>query len=216
MVLAPWLHGWWKGARRCDMLRSVAQHIGYRLEAADGRVGRVRDVLFDDRRWQIRYLVTSTGPWILGRQVLVPGVVLGVSNPVSRTIAVGMTRTEIHGAPLAEDRRGGSGLHSLRRVTGYRVRAVDGDAGILDDLIMDDESWELKLAVVDARTWLAGSRVVVRMPRIEYIDRESRRIGLSLDRDAIRRRPPYDPAAPVNRATDGGCRYDYLGRPHCS
>ena len=52
------------------MFRSVKNLIGYPLQAVDGEIGRVADVLFDDRQWGVRYLVAHTGGWLTGRKVL--------------------------------------------------------------------------------------------------------------------------------------------------
>lgn len=38
------------------MKRSVRDLIGYPVEAQDGKVGKVRDVLFGDRHWRVRFL----------------------------------------------------------------------------------------------------------------------------------------------------------------
>jgi hypothetical protein len=53
------------------MLRSIDELIGYKIEARDGYMGRVSDFLFDDELWVIRYMVTNTGNWLVGRQVLI-------------------------------------------------------------------------------------------------------------------------------------------------
>jgi len=37
---------------------------------------------------------------------------------------------------------GNPNLHSAREVAGYRVMAIDGEIGHVDDFIMDDEAWE--------------------------------------------------------------------------
>jgi hypothetical protein len=42
------------------------------LAAADGDLGKVMDLYFDDESWTARYLVVDTGGWLTGRQVLVP------------------------------------------------------------------------------------------------------------------------------------------------
>ena len=39
--------------------------------AVDGRVGAVKDFLFDDQSWKLRWMVVDTGHWLPGRQVLI-------------------------------------------------------------------------------------------------------------------------------------------------
>lgn len=52
-------------------LQSTRAVAGYRLHAADGPIGHVRDYIIDDEKWLIRYLVARTGNWLPGRQVLI-------------------------------------------------------------------------------------------------------------------------------------------------
>jgi len=42
------------------------------LHAADGDIGRVHDLYFDDRRWTVRYLVVDTRHWLPGRRERTP------------------------------------------------------------------------------------------------------------------------------------------------
>jgi sporulation protein YlmC with PRC-barrel domain len=52
-------------------LRSVQEVAGYSIRAIDDSVGRLRDLLFDDETWAVRYLVVGTKRWFFGRRVLV-------------------------------------------------------------------------------------------------------------------------------------------------
>lgn len=53
------------------MLRSIKNTFGYPIEARDGPIGSVKDCLFDDRHWRLRYLVADTRKWLPGRKVLI-------------------------------------------------------------------------------------------------------------------------------------------------
>jgi sporulation protein YlmC with PRC-barrel domain len=52
-------------------LRSAQEVAGYSIRAIDESVGRLRDLLFDDETWAVRYLVVGTKRWFFGRRVLV-------------------------------------------------------------------------------------------------------------------------------------------------
>ena len=52
-------------------LRSVAEVIGYDIQALDGEIGHVDDFIVDDETWAIRYMVANTGNWLPGRNVLI-------------------------------------------------------------------------------------------------------------------------------------------------
>ena len=52
-------------------LRSVKEITGYHIQARDGEIGHVDDVVLEDKSWVIRYLVVDTGKWLPGKKVLV-------------------------------------------------------------------------------------------------------------------------------------------------
>ena len=48
------------------MLWDASAINGYAIEASDGRVGTVSDLLFEDVGWVVRWLVVDTGNWLSG------------------------------------------------------------------------------------------------------------------------------------------------------
>jgi hypothetical protein len=54
------------------MLWDASAINGYAIEASDGLLGTVSDLLFEDVGWAIRWLVVDTGRWLPGRKVLLP------------------------------------------------------------------------------------------------------------------------------------------------
>lgn len=81
------------------MLRSANELIGDHVLADDGQIGSVHDFLYEDREWVIRYLVVSTGPWILGKKVLISVRALGQPDWTSNQFPVTLTREEIKNSP---------------------------------------------------------------------------------------------------------------------
>ena len=53
------------------MLFALNGLIGCPVAAADGDVGSVKDFLFDDQNWKVRWMVVDTGHWLPGRKVLI-------------------------------------------------------------------------------------------------------------------------------------------------
>jgi PRC-barrel domain protein len=79
-------------------LRSTNAVIGHHIEAADGDIGHLEDLLIDDQTWAIRYLVVNTSNWWGGRRVLVPPEwITDVSWPETR-ISVDLTRQAVKDA----------------------------------------------------------------------------------------------------------------------
>ncbi|MDO3703564.1 PRC-barrel domain-containing protein [Micromonospora sp. C28SCA-DRY-2] len=72
---------------------------GYRVEATDGRIGSVDEASGDtDARW----LVVDTGPWILGRKVLLPVGTVDRVDHLDRTVYVDRTREQVKESPAFE------------------------------------------------------------------------------------------------------------------
>lgn len=86
------------------MLRNTNEIIGYKLAAADGVFGKVKDFLFDEDQWTVRYMVADAGPWLVGKKVLVSPLSLGDPDWRSGTLSVRLTRDQVKAAPdLDED-----------------------------------------------------------------------------------------------------------------
>jgi PRC-barrel domain len=71
---------------------------GYHLQASDGEIGHVDDVLIDGT-WRIRYLVVDTSNWIGGKSVVIsPTALHGIDWSHSR-MQVDLTREAIRESP---------------------------------------------------------------------------------------------------------------------
>ena len=81
------------------MLRSAKHILGYTVKASDGDMGKVKDVLFDDRQWTIRYIVVDTGHWLPGRQVLISPASVGKADWNSKELGVALDRKRIEESP---------------------------------------------------------------------------------------------------------------------
>ena len=80
-------------------LRSCEEVMGYRIDATDGDIGHVHDLLVDEETWVIRYLVVKTSNWWGGHEVIiVPLWITGVSWAESRVL-VSLTRQQVKDAP---------------------------------------------------------------------------------------------------------------------
>jgi hypothetical protein len=59
-------------------------------------------------------------------------------------------------APEAAEPEGDPHLRSSADVIGYAVAGTDEEVGHVDDLIVEDEGWQVRYLVVDTRRWLSG------------------------------------------------------------
>ncbi|WP_054005330.1 PRC-barrel domain-containing protein [Cypionkella psychrotolerans] len=87
------------------MLLNLSTIRGHSIEASDGTIGFVSDVLFDDTSWMIRWLVVDTGDWLPGRKVLLPPSALGHAAPDSTTFPVRLTRAQVKASPDLDTHR---------------------------------------------------------------------------------------------------------------
>jgi hypothetical protein len=100
------------------MLFAVSGLEGCRVKASDGDVGAVKDFLFDDETWTIRWMAIDTGHWLPGRQVFIhPSAIAPLTLPPkprlpmmspgeTLELTVNLTRAQIEAGPHSrEDER---------------------------------------------------------------------------------------------------------------
>jgi sporulation protein YlmC with PRC-barrel domain len=81
------------------MLLAASAIKGYSVEAQDGALGTVKDLLFDDRTWQIKWLVVQTGSWLFDREVLLhPSAIEGFDN-IRQTLHFSLTKQQVQDSP---------------------------------------------------------------------------------------------------------------------
>src|SRR5579863_584010 len=81
------------------MLEVISALKGYAIEASDGRMGTVGDFLFDDRTWNVRWLVVDTGTWLTERKVLVHPSAIQRTDYERQAFAVDLTKAQVEGSP---------------------------------------------------------------------------------------------------------------------
>jgi hypothetical protein len=81
------------------LVRDISTLIGAPAFATDGETGRVRDFLFDDQSWRIRFLVLDAGNWLRRRDVILPASALELPDWQSRTLRVRLTSAEVRKCP---------------------------------------------------------------------------------------------------------------------
>ena len=81
------------------MLRTVRELQGCSIQATDGAIGRIDELLFDDEKWVIRYLVVDTGKWLPGRRVLLSPISVSRTDWASQVVELRLTRERIRNSP---------------------------------------------------------------------------------------------------------------------
>jgi uncharacterized protein YrrD len=83
------------------MLTSFSELKGQSIQATDGEIGSVHDVMFEGDCGAVRYLVVDTGGWLFGRKVLVSVYALNESASPG-ILSVDMTKEAIKDGPTLE------------------------------------------------------------------------------------------------------------------
>jgi hypothetical protein len=82
------------GARRGESIRVGDEVVGFRVEARDGKVGRVSHVVFERD-----YMVVDTGPWIFGQRVVVPTSLADHIDGARKRLVLSVTKDEVKNGP---------------------------------------------------------------------------------------------------------------------
>jgi hypothetical protein len=124
------------------MLRTLDNLLGYRLAAIDGEMGRVRDFLFDDASWKLRYLVVGTGHWLKSRRVLVAPSALGRIVSGKREFRVALTREQVRNSPDIDTDKPVSRQQERAMTAHYGWPAPDGMISVDPALTVDRNAQE--------------------------------------------------------------------------
>jgi hypothetical protein len=83
-------------------------------------------------------------------------------------------------------------LRSSDEVTGYHLRARDGEIGHVEDFLYDDQDWGIRYLVAGTRNWWPGKQVLVPPSWINAIHWEDRTVDVDAGREEIRQAPAYE------------------------
>ena len=80
-------------------LRSSREITGYDIQAMNGAIGHVEDLVVDDETWTVRYIEVDTRNWLPGKNVLLQMMRIDHISWVDRSVAVMLSRQAIESAP---------------------------------------------------------------------------------------------------------------------
>jgi hypothetical protein len=101
-------------------------------------------------------------------------------------------------------------LRSFNEVRKYGLRATDGDLGILEDLLIEPETWRITHMIADAKRWWPGGEVVIDRGLIQNIDWYEQKIEVLMSRDEVKNAPPYDRDQGITEAYQQALSQYYL------
>lgn len=83
------------------MLLSANHLLDFKVEAADGDIGNVKDIYFDNKQWRIRYIVVDTGKILPGKKVLISPSSFGHPQAMHKIMPIDLTRDKVKSSPDA-------------------------------------------------------------------------------------------------------------------
>ena len=119
-------------------LRDCKVVMNYHVQATDGDIGHIQDLLVDEETWAIRYIIVDTSNWWPGHQVLIaPQWIRNVSWH-DATVSVNLTQQAVKDAPpydstAALDREQETGIYAHYGRPGYWADGAQGKAAKPDD-----------------------------------------------------------------------------------
>lgn len=85
------------------ILRSYKEVQGYHINALDGKLGHLEDIVIDVKNWQIIYAIVDTSNWLpWSKKVLIPLGSMDKINFVEREVHIRMNTEAIKNAPEYE------------------------------------------------------------------------------------------------------------------
>lgn len=139
------------------MLWSARGITGYEMAATDGVMGRVSDVVFDDRAWRVRAMAVTIDQWSPHRTVLIDPIFLRRPDPQARVVPVAMTRQQVYESALRRET-------ATRRVQGLYEREPSCH-------------WNSRGVMLVAEPWFATARQQVdELPALLDADRHAQTV----------------------------------------
>lgn len=202
------------------MLRTSSELLRYDVEATDGMIGHVEDLLFDDQSWKVRWIVVDSGSLLEQHQAVIePATVSRLKFP-EETIALTLSKCEVEAAPGLEEvppvskQHEGRGydphLRSIGETCAYSISASDAKLGRIHGFMIELSSWTIRYLIVDTGEWMMGRLVLLSPHAIETIDWAGRTMRAGVTADAIRRSPVYDERSELSRDYEAFL-HDYYG-----
>jgi hypothetical protein len=81
------------------MLRFLLRTKRFTPHSSDGDIGDIKDFLFDDETWTVRYMVVHTGPWLFGKNVLISPFAFTEVDWENNKIQTSLTQEQIKNSP---------------------------------------------------------------------------------------------------------------------
>lgn len=90
-------------------------------------------------------------------------------------------------------------IHSVNSLSGFSIRATDGEIGSVNDVYFDDQQWVARYLVIETGGFFSRRKLLVSPYAVVRIDWIERHIDVSLTREQVKSSPDIDTDRPVSR-----------------
>jgi hypothetical protein len=105
-------------------------------------------------------------------------------------------------------------LRSFREIASYRIEHNGEDIAKVQDFVIDDGDWSIKLMVAVTGGWLDSRQAALPAGSVDGISWARRTLTVNRSKDDLGKLPLFDAKAPVNQE-ERIVYFDYHGESEC-
>ncbi|MFZ0545827.1 MAG: PRC-barrel domain-containing protein [Candidatus Promineifilaceae bacterium] len=90
-------------------------------------------------------------------------------------------------------------LRSIKELIHYKLKAIDGEIGQVNDFYFDEQSWTIRYLIADTGTWLTGRKVLIAPEALKQPEWAEEQFPVALKKEAIENSPSIEADKPVSR-----------------
>ena len=102
-------------------------------------------------------------------------------------------------------------LRSTHKVTGYHIKATDGEIGDVEDFIVDDSTWKIDFLLVDTGNWFPGKKVLISPKWIKEVSWENSTVNVNASEEQVKNSPEYQPSQQLSESYESNLQ-NYYGK----
>jgi len=104
-------------------------------------------------------------------------------------------------------------LHSYNDLSGYAIRAADGQKGRVDDIYFDDSNWQIRYLVVKSGFLLTGRQGLISNELMGHPDTGTQELPVALSKEEVADAAPAEAEEPVSKQARPGVAADVPAWP---
>jgi sporulation protein YlmC with PRC-barrel domain len=88
---------------------------------------------------------------------------------------------------------------NIKKLTGFKIGATNGEIGHVNEFYFDDASWTIRYLVVETGSWLSGRKVLISPEAFLTPDWDNKVFPVALTQEQVKNSPDIDTEQPVSR-----------------